>query len=72
VQQARREASLEVSDRVALTIDWPSSLPTLTADHEAFLRAETLADSVTWAPVAEGFTGTVGDGVEVTVQVQKS
>ena len=72
VQQARREASLEVSDRVTLTIDWPSSLPTLTDAHEAFLRSETLADSVAWASTSEGFTGTVGDGVDVTVQVTKS
>ncbi len=70
VQQARREASLDVSDRITVTIDWPATLPTLTASHEAFLKSETLADEVSWAPV-EGFTGTVGDGVDVTVLVTK-
>jgi isoleucyl-tRNA synthetase len=70
VQQARREASLDVSDRITVTIDWPATLPTLTASHEAFLKSETLADEVIWAP-AEGFTGTVGDGVDVTVLVAK-
>ena len=71
VQQARREAGLDVADRIALTVQAPDEVIAAVRAHEAFVASETLAVSVSFGP-AEGFTGTVGDGVEVTVAVEKA
>jgi isoleucyl-tRNA synthetase len=71
VQQARREAGLDVSDRIALIVQAPSEVVAAAGVHEAFLAGETLADSVSYGPVAGGFEGTVGDGVPVAVSVSK-
>ncbi|GHG26122.1 MULTISPECIES: isoleucine--tRNA ligase [Amycolatopsis] len=72
VQQARRDAGLDVADRIALTVDAPAEVVEAARTHEEFLASETLATSVTHGPVAEGFAGTVGDGTKVTVAVAKS
>ncbi|MFB9683620.1 isoleucine--tRNA ligase [Amycolatopsis plumensis] len=72
VQQARRDAGLDVADRIALTVDAPAEVVEAARTHEEFLASETLATSVTYGPVAEGFAGTVGDGTKVTVAVEKS
>jgi isoleucyl-tRNA synthetase len=70
VQQARRDAGLDVADRIAVTIQAPESVVTAVKAHEKFLAGETLADAVSYGP-ADGFTGTVGDGIEVAVTVAK-
>jgi isoleucyl-tRNA synthetase len=72
VQQARRDARLDVADRIALTIDSVPDVVEAARRHEEFLASETLATSVTHGPVAEGFAGTVGDGTKVTVAVAKA
>ncbi len=72
VQQARRDAGLDVADRIALTIDAPAEVVEAARTHEEFLASETLATSVSHGPVAEGFAGTVGDGTKVTVAVAKA
>ena len=53
VQQARKDAGLQVSDRIALTITAPA--PTLEAarTHEALIAEETLATSIAYADGAE-------------------
>ena len=71
VQQARRDAGLDVADRIALTVQAPDEVVTAVRAHEAFVAGETLADSVAYGP-ATGFDGTVGDGVPVTVGVAKA
>ena len=71
VQQARRDAGLDVADRITLTVQAPDEVVAAVRAHEAFVAGETLADSVTYGP-ATGFAGTVGDGVEVTVAVAKA
>jgi isoleucyl-tRNA synthetase len=70
VQQARRDAGLDVADRIAVTIQAPESVVTAVRAHEKFLAGETLADAVSYGQ-ADGFTGTVGDGIEVAVTVTK-
>jgi isoleucyl-tRNA synthetase len=70
VQQARRAAELDVSDRITLTVDAPDEVVAAAREHEAFLTSETLADTVSYGP-AEGFDGTVGDGVPVRVRVAR-
>ncbi|WP_410570141.1 isoleucine--tRNA ligase [Amycolatopsis sp. cmx-4-61] len=72
VQQARRDAGLDVADRIALTVDAPAEVVEAARTHEEFLASETLATSVTHEPVGEGFAGTVGDGTKVTVAVAKA
>src|SRR5687767_12147783 len=49
VQQARREAGLSVSDRIALTIDAPPAVTAAAQTHEPLLRSETLALDVRYA-----------------------
>jgi isoleucyl-tRNA synthetase len=72
VQQARRDAGLDVADRIVLTIDAPDDVVEAAKRHEEFLASETLATSVTHGSVAEGSAGAVGDGTKVTVSVAKA
>jgi isoleucyl-tRNA synthetase len=48
VQQARRDAGLDVSDRVALTVRGASDVVEAGRRHEALIAGETLATSVDW------------------------
>jgi isoleucyl-tRNA synthetase len=72
VQQARREAGLDVSDRIELTIDAPESVLPALREHERFIASETLGVDVRFSSVADGFRGTVGDGVEIAVGVARA
>lgn len=70
VQQARRDAGLEVADRIALVLDAP--LPVLDAvrTHQAFVAGEVLATEVSYAEVADGASGSViaPDGTPATLR----
>lgn len=72
VQQARRDADLDVSDRIALTVDASESVLAAVEAHRDFVAAETLATSLGFGAVAEGFAGEVGDGDTVTVSVVRA
>ncbi|WP_144119398.1 isoleucine--tRNA ligase [Catellatospora sichuanensis] len=72
VQQARREADLAITDRIALTVQASDEVAAAVRTHQAFLAAETLADSVSFGAVDGGFTGEAGDGGDVTVAVTRS
>ena len=63
VQQARRDAGLAVSDRIALTIAGPAAVQDAARTHERLIAAETLA---TWSR-----SPTPGDA-EPTVEVRKA
>ncbi len=69
VQQARRQAGLQVTDRIALTIDAPAEVVAAAREHEQLIAGEVLARRVDYAPVPDGFAGIVGDGLEVRVAV---
>jgi isoleucyl-tRNA synthetase len=69
VQQARREADLNISDRIALSVSASEQVTEAVREHQAFVAAETLADSVTFEQVVDGFAGEVGDGESVWVRV---
>jgi len=71
VQQARRDAGLNVTDRIILTVDAPEEVLQAARTHEAFIAGETLARQVVYAPVADGAEGTGGDGAKVRVKVAK-
>ncbi|GAA2381225.1 isoleucine--tRNA ligase [Catellatospora methionotrophica] len=72
VQQARREADLAITDRIALTVQASAEVAAAVRTHQAFLAAETLADSVSFGAVDGGFTGEAGDGENVSVAVTRS
>jgi isoleucyl-tRNA synthetase len=71
VQQARRDAGLDVADRIKLTVDAPDDVRAAARTHERFLAGETLAGELSYGRVADGFTGAVGDGAKVTVSVTR-
>ncbi|OJF13691.1 isoleucine--tRNA ligase [Couchioplanes caeruleus] len=69
VQQARRDADLDVSDRIALTVAASEAVVAAVEAHRDFVAAETLATALSFGAVGEGFAGEVGDGETVTVSV---
>jgi isoleucyl-tRNA synthetase len=73
VQQARRDAGLDVSDRVTLVLDAPEPVLAAVRAHEAFVAGEVLATTVTYAEVPDPIlTGAVAapDGTSTPVRVQ--
>ncbi|HEY2204050.1 MAG TPA: isoleucine--tRNA ligase [Pseudonocardia sp.] len=73
VQQARREADLDVSDRVTVTLDASEEVLRAVRAHEAFLAGEVLADAVRYAEVAEPtLVGSVTGDAAVTVRVVRT
>lgn len=71
VQQARREAGLQVSDRVLVTVDAPADVLEAVEGHRGFVTGETLADELSAGEVTGGSTGSVGEGTDVSVAVRK-
>ena len=71
VQQARREAGLDVSDRIRLTIGGAADALAAARTWEELLRSETLALDVHYGDAAGGFSCKVGDNSEVIVKVER-
>jgi isoleucyl-tRNA synthetase len=72
VQQARRDAGLDVSDRITLVVAASPEVRAAAEAHQEFLAGETLATSVAFDDDATGFAGEVGDGEQVTVAVTRA
>ena len=77
VQQARRDAGFEVSDRIELTVVGGDTVHDALQAHSALLADETLAVGVTLvdisaSPVDTGSTANVGDAQPVLVSVAKA
>jgi isoleucyl-tRNA synthetase len=72
VQQARRDAGLDVSDRITLVVQASPAVTEAVAAHREFVAAETLATTLEFGAAAAGFAGEVGDGEPVTVTVTRS
>ncbi len=53
VQQARKDAGLQVSDRISLTITGPDATLAAARTHEALIADETLATAVSYVDAAE-------------------
>jgi isoleucyl-tRNA synthetase len=71
VQMARREAGLDVADRVSLVVEASDEVAAAVQAHRDFLAAETLAVSVTVGEAgAAAFEGEAGEGDKVRVTVQ--
>jgi isoleucyl-tRNA synthetase len=70
VQQARREAGLDIADRIGLVVEASDDIVAAVRTHQEFVAAETLASSVSYGPAGEpSFTGEAADGVPVKVSV---
>lgn len=72
VQQARRDADLDVSDRIVVSVSASDEVRAAVAAYVDFVSREVLADSVDFAEGIDGFAGEVGDGERVTVAVRRS
>ncbi|MFT7837097.1 isoleucine--tRNA ligase [Saccharothrix sp. BKS2] len=73
VQQARRDADLEVSDRIALVVGAPREVQEAVRAHREFVTHDTLASSLTLVDDLDaGFPGTVGNAVGITVAVART
>jgi isoleucyl-tRNA synthetase len=74
VQQARRDAGLDISDRIVLTLDALDSVTSAVRMHESFVMGEVLATAVRYGPVHGGSVseGTAGDGERVRVAVERA
>jgi isoleucyl-tRNA synthetase len=73
VQQARREAGFNVSDRITVVVDAGdmADMADVLAVHGAFVAGEVLAETVGSGAVAGGFAGEVGEGRRVRVKVDR-
>jgi isoleucyl-tRNA synthetase len=73
IQQARRDAGLDVSDRIALVVGADGPVASAVRAHADFIGAETLATTLTIVPAAEVGSPPqpVGDGTEVRVSVNR-
>ena len=71
VQQARRDAGLEVTDRIRLTVGGSGTLQGAVRAHEQLVAGETLAVSVELVDDAGGGPVALADGERVTLRVAK-
>ena len=71
VQQARRDADLDVSDRIVLTLGVDEALRAQIQVHEALIAGETLATEVLWDTAMERSVAIEGTSIGVTVARQQ-
>jgi isoleucyl-tRNA synthetase len=77
VQQARRDADLNVSDRIKVVVNASQAVGDAVQAHRDFITGETLADALTVVLTrptgpGSGFAGEVGDGEPVTVLLERA
>ncbi|CAN5521679.1 isoleucine--tRNA ligase [soil metagenome] len=73
VQQARKDAGLEVGDRIALTISGDAIAIAAVSFHRELIAGETLAVTVEAREAETGTGGTaVGSGSAVTIEVERA
>jgi isoleucyl-tRNA synthetase len=73
VQQARREAGLNVTDRIGLVVEASPDVAAAVEAHRDFVASETLATSVELGPAGESaHAGEAGEGDTVRVAVTKA
>jgi isoleucyl-tRNA synthetase len=71
VQQARRDADLNVSDRIGLVLAASPEVVSAVSAHRDFVAREVLASELAFGEVSDGFAGEVGEGEAVTVAVSR-
>ncbi len=73
VQQARREAGFDVSDRITLVVEAPATVAQAVEVHREFVAAETLATSVELGAAGDtGFAGEAGEAETIRVLVVRA
>jgi isoleucyl-tRNA synthetase len=71
VQSARRDAGLDVSDRIELSLGLPEDAAAAVTSHRDFIAAETLAQTVSMeSSVGDGSRYRLGDGRSVHIAVK--
>src|SRR4051812_5120311 len=70
VQEARKQAGLEVSDRIALALGGDEELLAAAREHEAYIAGETLATSVDYGADGAGEKAMI-EGRELRIDVSK-
>jgi isoleucyl-tRNA synthetase len=71
VQEARKQAGLDVSDRIALALGGDEELLAAAREHEAYIAGETLATSVDYGADGAGEKATI-EGRELRIAVSKA
>ena len=71
VQNARKDAGLDVTDRIALALAGDEVMLAAVEAHEAYVAAETLAQTVTYGGATSG-TATEVDGFRLEVAVARA
>jgi isoleucyl-tRNA synthetase len=71
VQGARKQAGLEVSDRIALTLSGDPELLEAAREHQQYLSEETLALSVDYGADGAGESASI-DGRELLISLQRA
>jgi isoleucyl-tRNA synthetase len=72
IQQARREAGFDVSDRIIASVGGGDAVLAAMRAHEDFAKRETLADTLTLSSgLADGIVAVVGEGDEVRIAVAR-
>jgi isoleucyl-tRNA synthetase len=71
VQQARRDADLNVSDRIVLTLGVDDAVQAQLAPHEGLIAGETLAVEVVWNSSLERTVAIEGTSIAVLVAVSR-
>ncbi len=71
VQEARKQAGLEVSDRISLELGGDDDLLAAAREHESYIAGETLATSIGYALDGAGEKATI-EGRELRIAVSKA
>jgi isoleucyl-tRNA synthetase len=71
IQSARRDAGLDVSDRISLTLGGDEELLAAARDHEDYVTGETLATSVNYDGAGAGASARV-EGRELRIGLEKA
>jgi isoleucyl-tRNA synthetase len=73
VQQARKDAGLDVGDRISLTVSGDAAAIAAVATHRELIAGETLAVALEAREAETGTDGTaVGSGSSVTIEVERA
>ncbi|MEX0761131.1 MAG: isoleucine--tRNA ligase [Dehalococcoidia bacterium] len=74
VQNLRKSAGLEISDRISLYVDAPETVSGALGAHEEYVRQETLAERLEFSVSPEGAAAETHelDGDKVTVALEKA
>ena len=71
VQHMRKEAGLEVTDRIALTVDAAPELEAVMKDNLVYIADETLANEVLWEIIPGADRIELSEGINVALAVTK-